>query len=300
MNMSRQCSPIAVFAFKRPDHLLRALESLQANPEFERSPLYIFCDGPRTDAESAMTSRAQAIAQSWSHPQKTVFVQPSNLGLARSICAGVGKLCDQYGRAIVVEDDLTVSRVYLRFMNDALNRYEHCEQVMQVAGHVFPANFRSSLDAVVLPFTSTYGWGTWRRAWKHFDPTMSGAAKLDGSLDLRRRFDLGGAYPYYEMLKAQMAGNVDSWGIKWYLTVFTAGGLCVFPKLSLVAHEFDGTGTHLSTPQYREQPLSDVAVESWPNPALDAQALEDFKKYIRKDRRLWNRVLRYFRSKLRR
>jgi hypothetical protein len=298
MSMHKRFCPIAIFAFKRPDHLGRALSSLRDNPEFDKSPLYIFCDGPRHDAEAAMTAQTQSVAEAWQHPHKTVVARVSNLGLAKSISTGIDRLCDEHGRAIAIEEDLTVSPVYLRFMNDALDRYAECEQVMQVAGHVYPAKFRSTDDAVMLPMSSTLGWGTWRRAWNHFDPTMRRRLLLENDPALRWRFDLEGAYPYYKMLQAQLDGNVDSWGIKWYLSVFLAGGLCVFPTKSLVAHEFDGTGTHCSTPQFREQPLRMTEITKWPEPIPNPEALADFKAFIRRDRQPWVKVYRYLRSRL--
>jgi hypothetical protein len=295
--MSNTNCPIAIFAFKRPDHLQRALESLDRCPEFSQSPLRIYCDGPRNEGEAQLTEQARRVAERWPHPSKTVVARPLNLGLAKSISTGVAELCTEFGRAIVIEDDLTVSPVYLRYMNDALDRYEGAERVMQVAGHVYPARFRSTHDAVMLPMSSTLGWGTWRRAWDRFDPGMARRGVLDADPQLRRRFDLGGAYPYYKMLQAQLAGNVDSWGIKWYLSVFLADGLCVFPTQSLVAHEFDGTGTHCSTPQYRDQPLRMTPITRWPAPEPDPESLEDFKDFIRRDRRPWVKALRYLRSK---
>jgi len=44
-----------------------------------------------------------------------------NLGLAASMRAGVTALCDEHGRAIILEDDLEVSPSFLRFMNDSLD-----------------------------------------------------------------------------------------------------------------------------------------------------------------------------------
>ncbi len=295
--MSNALCPIAVFAFKRPEHLKRALMSLSLCQEFDRSHLRIFCDGPRSPSEAVLTEQVRRVAEQWPHPSKSMVIRPKNMGLAKSISSGVAELCEEFGRAIAIEDDLTVSPVYLRYMNDALDRYENETRVMQVAGHVYPARFRSKNDAVMLPMSSTLGWGTWKRAWGLFDPTMASQGILDTNAQLRHKFDLGGAYPYYKMLKAQLAGNVDSWGIKWYLSVFMANGLCVFPTQSLVAHEFDGTGTHCSTPQYRAQTLRTATIQQWPDPLPDPEALEDFRKFIRSDRRPWVKAVRYLRSK---
>jgi hypothetical protein len=47
------------------------------------------------------------------------------------------------------------------------------------------------------------------------------------------------------MLESQMAGRSDSWAVRWYWTVFRAGGLVLFPPLSLVGNiGMDGSGTH--------------------------------------------------------
>jgi hypothetical protein len=288
-----------VFAFKRPAHLAKALASLAENPEFSRSDLYIFCDGARNDAEREGVDAVRRVAQQCDHPSKTVVEQPKNLGLARSIISGVSQLCERYGAAIVIEDDLTLSPVFLRYTNDALERYRDDAQVMQVSGHIFPRRIRSANDAVMLPMTTTYGWATWKRAWAHFDPAMSGRAALSADAALRRRFDLDGAYPYWEMLENQVKGQVDSWGIKWYLSVFMRDGLVVFPTQTLVAHEFDGTGTHLTVPQHRLQVLGTAPVMRWPRAEFDRAAFEEMKGFIRRDRSLWRRVLRLIAAKCR-
>lgn len=291
-------APIGVFAFKRPSHLTKALESLASNPEFQESPLYIFCDGARRDAERAEVDLVRQVARACPHPRKTVVEQPQNLGLARSIISGVSDLCARYGSAIVIEDDLTLSPLFLRYTNEALERYRDDERVMQVAGHIYPKRIDSQGDAVMLPMTTTYGWATWKRAWDHFDLAMSGRAKLASDAAMRRRFDLDGAYPYWEMLENQVKGQVDSWGIKWYLSVFMRDGLAVFPNQTLVAHEFDGTGTHLTVPQLRRQVFRTTPVTRWPSATLDEQAYAEMKRFMRRDRSLPVRLARFVAAKL--
>jgi hypothetical protein len=47
------------------------------------------------------------------------------------------------------------------------------------------------------------------------------------------------------MMKKQMSGASDSWAIRWYWSVFVAGGLVLFPPQSYVRNiGFDGSGTH--------------------------------------------------------
>ena len=61
-----------------------------------------------------------------------------NLGLARSIVSGVTELCEQYGRAIVLEDDFILHPFIFDFMLQSLDRYADDEQVAQVSGYLPP------------------------------------------------------------------------------------------------------------------------------------------------------------------
>src|SRR4051794_9325530 len=40
-------APIVLFVFRRPQHTLRALESLARNAELAHSELHVYCEGPR-------------------------------------------------------------------------------------------------------------------------------------------------------------------------------------------------------------------------------------------------------------
>ncbi len=56
---------------------------------------------------------------------------------------------------------------------------------------------------------------------------------------------MDGAYDYFKLLEQQVRGDVDSWGIWWYLSVFDREGLVLYPPRSLVTNTgFDGSGTH--------------------------------------------------------
>jgi hypothetical protein len=72
-------------------------------------------------------------------------------------------------------------------------------------------------------------------------------SRLRADKTQRRKFDLDGAYPYYEMLRRQVTGQLDSWGIRWYLTVFMLEGLTLYPERTLVQNiGFDGSGENCS------------------------------------------------------
>lgn len=294
--MDSGTAPIALFAYARPGHVGRALRALARCPELATSSLTVFCDGPRPGASAAARARIEEtrrVVRELAPPHATIVARDENLGLARSIRTGVGALCDEHGRAIVLEDDLEVSSTFLRFMNDALTRYADEPRVMQVSGYMYPVDVAGPGDSLFLPITSCWGWGVWRRSWDRFGSGAAWAARLDRDSALRRRFDLDGAFPYFAMLEAQRRGEIDSWGISWYLDVFSADGLVLYPRQSLVANRgHDGTGAHGERTSPYEADAHEVQPARLPAAALDAAQLRQVVEFIRSKsgRGIWARM----------
>ena len=239
-------APIVIFAFNRPDHLKRALVALSQNIEFNSSPLFIYCDGPRDVNDFLNIQLTRKVANQLSHPNKTVIEAQSNQGLAESVIVGVTQVVQRFGRVIVLEDDLIVERSFLNFLNRALKKYENDSKVMQVSAYMFPIpEFRGRSEALFLPNISSWGWGTWSRAWSYFDRSAANWELLLGDKAIRSKFDIAGSYEYSDMIFRQMMGKIDSWAIRWNWSVNRSSGLVLYPPFSLVENiGFDGSGTH--------------------------------------------------------
>jgi hypothetical protein len=239
-------SPIALFIYNRPQHTRLALEALRQCSEFYDSSLYVFCDGPRCSEDEINVQLARNVAKEIVGSNAEFLESKVNLGLANSIISGVTQLCAAYGCVIVIEDDLLVSPRFLNYMNIALERYKDEDRIMQISGYMFPiSEFAGRHEAFFLPLTTSWGWATWRRAWELFDSQASGWESMKADRELRSSFSLGGAFDYYKMLRMQIDGQIDSWAIRWYWSVFKAKGLVLYPPQSQVQNiGFDGSGTH--------------------------------------------------------
>ena len=282
-----QLAPIALFVFNRPEHTRRVVASLQKNSLAAQSELHVFCDGPRDqgagDSVRAVRSYVHGIR---GFADVRVYEQRKNRGLAESIIYGVSRLCEQYGRVIVVEDDLLLAPNFLAYMNAALERYQDEAQVMQISGHMFPVDVDVAEDAFFLPFTTSWGWGTWASAWQLLDPAAGGYAELKGDRSRRRAFNMDGAYDYFSMLEDQLAGKVDSWAIRWYLSVFMNKGIVLYPKKSLVQNTgFDGSGTHTRGKSLDQAVDAGFAPVRLPLARVDADARNQIYAYFRARRK---------------
>lgn len=239
-------APIVIFCYRRPKHLSRMLESLALCDGFDQSPVVVYGDGPKNSSEEALVREAREVAIKKLGARAEYFFSDINIGLAASITMGVSEVLDRFGRAIILEDDLELHPYFLRFMNRALDAYAENKEVFQVSGYMFDVpELAVDSHAVFLPFTTSWGWATWKRAWQQMDFEAMGWQELCKDKKLRKSFDLDGAYGYSSMLERQMHGLIDSWAIRWYWTVFKSKGLVVYPPTTLVKNGgFDGSGSH--------------------------------------------------------
>jgi GT2 family glycosyltransferase len=283
-----ELAPIVLFVYNRPDHTRRTLDALAANPLAIESDLIIYADGPKKPEHEATVRQARDVARGVSGFKSIRLIErDENLGLANSIITGVSEVCSENGRAIVVEDDLLVAPQFLAFLNHGLERYADEPNVFQVSGYMFPVPMASASDALFLPLISCWGWATWQRAWRQFDPSATGFNRLERDPELRARFNLDGNYDYFGMLKDQVEGRIDSWGVRWLLSVFLKGGLVLYPSRSLVQNVgVDGSGTHGTgtaslQSDLRVEPDLALGYERWPSGVeLDTVALDRVKQML--------------------
>lgn len=240
-------APVALFAYKRPEHLRRTLEALGANPESARSRLYVFCDGAKSDRDHPGVEAVRALTErirGWE--SVTVIRSATNRGLAQSIVSGVTELLQAHERLIVLEDDLMVAPGFLRYMNEALRCYAEDERVASIHGYIYPLGSELP-ETFFLRGADCWGWATWRRAWRLFEPD---GRRLLAELKRRRltkAFDLDGSYPYTRMLQDCVKGRNSSWAIRWHASAFLQGKLTLYPGSSQVQNiGADGSGSHVA------------------------------------------------------
>lgn len=241
--MKMQYAPIALFTYNRADHTRQAVESLLKNEEAKYSELFIFSDGAKTPEKQRGVDENRAYIHTVSgFKSVTIIEREKNWGLANSLIAGITEIVNKYGRVIVVEDDLILSPYFLKFMNEALEKYEEDERVSAVSAFLEPTEAKIE-ETFFLRYFDCWGWGTWKEAWRLFNPD---ASQLLRKMRWKTRsFNVGGYGGYYGMLYCQKEGLIDSWAIRFYASSFLAEKLVLFPYKSLVLQNgFDGSGIH--------------------------------------------------------
>ena len=254
-------APIVVFTYNRPEHTLRTFNALLKNHLANESDIIIYSDSAKTANHNKAVDEVRSfLSEITGFRSKKVIHRDNNFGLAESIIQGVTGVLQESEKVIVLEDDMVVSPYFLEYMNEALDQFVDDNRVISVHGYVYPVDIKLP-EAFFLPGADCWGWATWRRGWEIFNP--NGQYLLDELVrrHLIQEFDYNGAYPFSNMLKAQVKGANDSWAIRWHASAFLAGKLTLYPGRSLVHNSGnDGSGIHCGTSDSMDIKLSETKI----------------------------------------
>lgn len=274
-----------MFVFNRADNTRKTLKALMANTLAPHTPLYVFSDGGRDETSwkavrevRAVIGEAQEeVARTHSLLNITLVERPTNYYLERNIMEGISEVLSHHDTVIVLEDDIVTAPYFLQFMNDAFRLYRDEPQVMHVSGftRLTPAGVE---DFYFSPFMAGWGWGTWRDRWqrhyRHYATRMEALHAL--TPEHRVAIEYGGVFPCLKDLHRQPI----PWDICWSIAVRRAGGLCLYPKYTLVRNIGLDSGTHygrlprwcsclLQRYEYDREPYRGSIAMSYRYPASD-------------------------------
>ena len=249
-------APIIVFCYNRPDHLRKTLGWLQANKHAAESILYVFCDGPKADATEGQLQKIEAaravvdeMAVEPAFKEVHVLKRTDNLGLGTSIITGVTEVINKHGKAIILEDDLETSPLFLDYMNKCLEHYESRKSVFSISGlsrphperfypHDYPYNVYVSLTH------HPTGWATWADRWAQVDweakayEVMKDQPEMIAAL---RRIE----YSDWEAIKEIHEQGKNLWSARFALAHFVNHAVSICPIVSYINHiGWDSEGTN--------------------------------------------------------
>lgn len=243
-------APIVLFAYKRLDTLKRVIASLEAAELSEKTDIYIFVDAAKRETDVEKNEAVKTYLEQWKSNAgfKNVYLSYAsvNKGLSNSIIHGVGKVMNEWGKAIVVEDDIVVSKDFLSFMNRALEHYEKDENVWAITGYTEELEILRNMEYSTFPWyrCDCWGWASWKDRWDTIDWEVKDYRKFMFSPRMRGQINRGGE-DMARMLDAQMAGAIDSWAIRWGYAASKADRVIIHPTISRVSNiGFDGEGSN--------------------------------------------------------
>jgi len=294
-------APIALFVYNRPQHTERTLQFLQQNELAAQSHLYIFSDGAKTvQDEEKVAAVRKIIKKADGFKSVKVIESKANAGLANSVIAGVTQLIVEYDQVIVFEDDLVTSPHTLAYFNNALNHYREEEKVMHIGAYMYPLKSDNLSQSFFYRAATSWGWATWGRAWKNFEPDIDVLIK---QFDKKKRaaFSIDNKMNFWKQMLEFKKGKNNSWAIRWYASIFLKGGITLNPSQSLVNNiGHDGTGVHSGINDIYNVIINPKPIVEFPTViAEDPIAYKAIKSFlIKRKGNMVTRVRRFVKEKL--
>jgi len=246
-------APIIIFAFNRLKPLKACVAALLANTEAAESDLIVYVDGPRENKEGEaekVDAVRQFVRTITGFKSLTYHFSNENKGLAPSVSAGVTEVINQYGKAIIVEDDITSATNFLSFLNQGLDFYEDCKEVFSISGESIrvkcPEGYNYS--NYFAPRAGCWGWATWADRWNTVDFELKDWETVKRN---KKAFNKWGGSDCYSLLDGWHKGKNSSWAIRFNYSQFIQGKTTCFPIVSKVTNEgFEEDGTNCKKVTY--------------------------------------------------
>jgi hypothetical protein len=277
-------APVLVLGYNRPSHLQRALLALSSNTDSKFTDFYISIDGPRNISEAILIDECQKIASlDYGFRSTKHLFSEFNQGLAKTVITNVTNILENHGSIIVVEDDLVVSKHFLRYMNLGLQKYHTEKCVASIHGYQYPIGLLTK-ECVFLRGADCWGWATWKDRWDSAEFNVDILLKQININGIRKSFDLGGYQLNYKLLSKQKKGEVDSWAIRWHASMFVQNRLTLYPPESLVINTgLDGSGRHESINSIFDTELSNQSEWVFPMEIKESKVfIKLLKKYFKR------------------
>lgn len=243
--MNEQDSVLLVI-FNRPEKIRIVVEALR---RVKPARLFVAADGPRPDhpedEERCRLARQVATDIDWPCDLKTRFLD-KNIGCGLGVSSGITWFFEHVECGIILEDDCVPHPHFFPFCRELFVRYGDDERIMRISGLApFPAR-EYPFDYHFSRRFYCSGWGTWRRAWKHFSYELGGINKTKFLEMLKACYPFHyGRRTWLNNFERTINGDLKTWAFRWDVACFAQNGLSINPEKNLITNiGFGEDATH--------------------------------------------------------
>jgi hypothetical protein len=242
-------SPVLFLVFNRLDTTRKVFEAIrQAKPP----RLYIACDGPRvernSESEIVQAVRDYLMSQiDWDCEVRTLF-REENLGCRVAVSSAIDWFFEHEEEGIILEDDCLPDPTFFSYVEELLERYREDIRVTAIAGTHFHGDAHKPPHSYFFSrYAHCWGWGSWRRAWQHYDRDMKEWKTLRNNGWLLRISD--NSYDFMNswthVLDSAFEQKISTWDYQWLFACWIQNGLTILPAKNLVRNiGFTKEATH--------------------------------------------------------
>lgn len=255
--------PVVFLAFNRPEETRSVFECIRRQ---RPRRLLIVTDSARrghpTDASRCADVRSIVTQVDWPC-EVSINAETENLGCGLRVSSGLDWVFDTVEEAVIIEDDCLPCDDFFNFMAAMVPYYRSDTRIGTISGsNLTLQDLRLNDSYFFSVYPSLWGWGSWRRTWRHYDFHMTRWEQAKNELVVGRSFRDPQILIFFSVIFEQLAqGEMDTWDFQMYFASFANSWLHVIPSQNLVSNIGYGTGTHATPAIYDKVPHGAL---SWP------------------------------------
>ena len=243
-------APALFLFFNRPDTARKVFAAIrEARPE----RLFLAADGPRDlppgEAQLCQKTRESVeILIDWPCEVHRLY-REHNLGCRVAVSSAIDWFFFHVEEGVILEDDTLPDLSFFHFANAMLARYRNNLEIMHISGNNHQhGRVRGDGAYYASRFAHSWGWATWRRAWKLYDRDMAGFPENWEAVSAQCRLAAPIQAWWKMALENTRAGVVNTWDFQWHYTIMKNNGVCLIPNRNLVCNIGVGAdATHMKT-----------------------------------------------------
>ncbi len=230
-------APIVMISYNRPGLVRLSMNNVALANGSAGHDIFMFIDGPRNDEDKVKQDEIQEIVTAYQKqlPRMTIIRRESNYGCRGNIVDAISQIVSKYGKVIVIEDDILISRTFLDYMDEALSFYENDKSIWSINAYQSP-NLRIPkdypYDVYLDPVNMCWGWGTWSDRWNQVDFDLKDWEVDKGNPEIISRLNKAGRQ-LIGMIEAQASGRLKTWDIQCAYHVVKNGLMSIEPRYQL-------------------------------------------------------------------
>lgn len=268
---------LVIFAYNRVDTLKVVLEAIDVADDAYSRNVYFFVDG---GSDETVRNKVVNLCQEYSHRflQSQMIVREENIGLKNNIERGLDYVFSREGSAIILEDDIVLSRIAFLYADEIVNSLN--DNISCISLYQYPIEFTESITCISSMFCC-WGWMTNKHHWSTYRNSIRRSTIPWGKYF---EFNVGLYGTYSAQILANNIGVSETWFVHWYLFNFRLSKKCLYPSKSLAMNiGFNSAGTNClkSTNEYDVVLSDNYSLEMV---SIDNSAYKSFFRTLRINR----------------
>jgi hypothetical protein len=278
-------TPVLLLGYNRPEQMRGLIRSLG---ELKPKLILLSVDGPKVnrinDLELVRQTQETVNEITWDAEIKTRF-RESNLGLRKAVVDAVTWANSEYGKAIVLEDDVRAGPQTLDFLNHNLMMHKKNPEIAHINGYnLVPINHITNPGGAsrLCIYPESYAWATWGRAWNKYDDDLTWANRVSVSELKEICGSIVGAFRWKQNFSDASNELIDTWAYRWLATIWENRWKCISPNRNVSNYEGWEHGTHtFFKVKYQEPRIKQIDLDQADSSfALDEAATKWLGKYV--------------------